>query len=448
MIGPEARKILTIGAGVSLTIAASVGIALIETLIVSSLGAAELAGVTLALSLYNIVFVACLGVVVAITPILSRAVGRQDDSAIRSTAHQAIWVAGAMSAAGLLVLALSSLFLRHLTNTPAELVSSLEYLWGAAPGLPAWILYVALRSILIATNKVRIATFVMLASVPVHAGLAYILTYGTAVSAPLGVLGAGIAYSAISYLTVGAVLVGMVRSRSPLLANVMAGPFRLRWHEFRAIVALGLPMAGRIVLREGTMPASVLLVAPLGAEALAAHAVALRIVSLAGIASFGISNATIARVGMALGSGDWSRARQVGGIAGRLSLIIGLILCLGIVATAEPVARLFLANGDSGLIALAARLLGVCCLFILLDCLQGPAVGALVALQDAKWPLAIFAGGTWLIGFPLAYGLSRALSYPLEAAWAGLIIGSGVSTGLLVLRLRWKLRNGSISVAA
>lgn len=439
MIDPETKKILSIGVGVSATIAASVGVSFIETLIVSVLGAEQLAGVTLAISVYSIIFVSCLGVVVAVNPILSRTIGTRDELAIRCIAHQGIWVAATMSIAGLMALTISPLVLKYLANSPEELAFSLTYLWGAALGFPAWILYVAFRSILIAIDEVKIAAYTMLASVPVHALLAYALTLGTAYTDPLGVLGAGIDYSLTSYATVAVILIRMARSRSPALANVMTGPFQFKKTEFLGIIRLGLPMAARIVLREGTMPASVFLVAPFGAEGLAAHAVALRIVSLASIPTFGISNALITLAGAALGSNDWLRAKRVTAVAIRLSMSIGFLVCVGVVAFSNLFAHLFLPGENIDVIALVVRLLGISCLFILIDSIQGPVVGSLVALSDAKIPLFIFAWGSWLIGFPLAFALSRTLPYPIEGAWVGLILGSVVATSLLFVRLRSKL---------
>jgi MATE family multidrug resistance protein len=435
----ETKTLLSIGAGVSMAIAASVGIALIETLVVSQLGPEALSGVTLALGLYSLVFVGCLGVVVAITPTLAQAVGRGDLPAVRRNAHQAAFVVATVSVVGLLIFALSPWLLSPMASGAGQRDIAFTYLKGAATGLPAWVAYIALRSTLMTLGSVRIATWTMIASVPVHAVMAYALVHGTPISPALGVLGAGIAHNLVSYLTVVVILLVMRRSRTPAVMNVMQGPLRFDGSTYRAIIRLGIPMSARILLREGMLPLSVMLVAPAGAAMVAAHAVALRVVSFAGIASFGISSATLVRVGAAIGAGEWVRARSVTRLATGLCVGIGLTVCLAIVVGAAQISGLFLPP-DPTLISLASRLLAVACVFVLIDCVQGPIAAALVALHDARMPLLIYGVCIWLLGLPLAYVFSRSLPVAVEGVWWGLSVGSACATVLLTLRLRRKMR--------
>jgi MATE family multidrug resistance protein len=435
----EIKSLLSIGAGISMAVAASVGIAVIETLIVARLGADALAGVTLALALYSLVFVGCLGVVVAITPILSRAVGGGDTHAIRCLAHQVGFVAGAMSLIGFVVFALSPVLLAPMASHPGELDVALRYLAGAAPGLTAWLGYIALRSVLMTLGSVRIATITMLASVPVHALMAYALVHGTPWTPELGVLGAGIAHCAVSWVTVAVILLAMRRSGQPLVSAIMRGPVTFSGPEFRAIFRLGIPMSARILLREGMLPASVMLVAPAGGAMIAAHAVAMRVVGLAGIASFGIGSAAIVRVGEALGAGDRRRARDVSRLAIFLSLASGIAASIVIVACAPQIAALFLPAADA-VTPVATRLLMVACVFLLIDCVQGTLGAGLVALQDARVPLAIYAVCIWLVGFPLAHVCASVFPVAAEGVWFGLSIGSAIATALMVVRWRAKFR--------
>jgi MATE family multidrug resistance protein len=429
-----------------MAVAASHGISVIETLIVARLGPDALAGVTLALALYSLIFVACLGVVVAITPILSQAVGRGDAAAVRSLAHQAGFVTATVSAVGLLVFAMSPLLLAPLANSQAELDTALAYLTGAAAGLPAWVGYIGLRSVLMTLGSVRIATWTMLASVPVHALMAWALVHGTPWTPGAGVLGAGVAHCLVSCLTVVVIVMAMRRFGTSAVAQAARGPVRFNAAEYRAIIRLGLPMSARILLREGMLPASVVLVAPAGAAMVAAHAVAMRVVGLAGIVAFGIANATIVRVGEAIGASDWPQARAVTALATRLSLGLGGVICVAIVIGAPQIVGLFL-PADEPMAPMAARLLMVACVFLLIDCVQGPVGAALVAMQDARMPLAIYAVCIWLLGFPLAYVCAGVLPVAAEGVWAGLSAGSALATALIIARLRRKLKSHTFAAA-
>jgi MATE family multidrug resistance protein len=64
----EARALGAISAAVTLTMFAQLAMSAVETVIVARLGVRELAGVTLGLSAFSLMFLATLGVVTAITP--------------------------------------------------------------------------------------------------------------------------------------------------------------------------------------------------------------------------------------------------------------------------------------------------------------------------------------------------------------------------------------------
>jgi len=435
----EARTLAGISLSITVTMFAQLTISAVETLIVARLGVHVLAGVTLALSVYLLVFLFALGVVTAVIPIVAQAHGRGDVEGVRRSGQQGLWVGLTFSIPGVaLLVGFSSIIERAFGKGP-EAVSASDYLLGAAWGLPAWVCYVAVRSLAIATGRVRITTIIMLASVPVHAGLTWWLVFGGFGLPPLGALGAGFAYSLTAF-GAWALLMTIVRT-SPVDAfgSVFRRPFVWDGERYRRIIQLGIPFSCRIMLQEGVLPAAAFALAPYGAAAVAAHAVAAQVVSLAGVFSFGFSVAANKRVSYALGAGVPHHAEHAGWIAIQLATAISALLVAGLLTEPTLVARWVLGNNDPGSVATAARLLPIAACLLFLEGVQSAAGGALNGMQDAKGPLLIAVAGSWAVGMPLAILLAWMTTTPALGLWIGLVIGGCLTTILHLIRFRQKI---------
>ncbi len=279
----------------------------------------------------------------------------------------------------------------------------------------------------------------MLASVPVHAGLTWWLVFGGFGLPPLGALGAGFAYSLTAF---GAwwLLMTIVRA-SPVDAfgSVFRRPFVWDGERYRRIIRLGIPFSFRIMLREGVLPAAAFALAPYGAAAVAAHAVAAQVISLAGVFSFGFSDAANMRVSYALGAGVPHRAKHAGWIAIQLATAISVLLVAALVTEPMQIARWVLGNNDPGSVAAAAKLLPVAGYLLFLEGVQSAAGGALSGMQDAKGPLLIAVAGSWAVGMPLAILLAWMTATPELGLWVGLVIGGCLTTILYLIRFRQKI---------
>jgi len=435
----EARTLAGISLSIAVTMFAQLAISAVETLIVARVGVHVLAGVTLALSVYLLVFLFALGVVTAVTPIVAQAHGRGDVEGLRRSGQQGLWVGLTFSIPGVALLIGFSNIIELAFGKGPEAVSASDYLLGAAWGLPAWVCYVAVRSLAIATGRVRITTIIMLASVPVHAGLTWWLVFGGFGLPPLGALGAGLAYSLTAFGAWG-LLMAIVRA-APVDAfgSVFRRPFVWDGERYRRIIRLGIPFSFRIMLREGVLPAAAFALAPYGAAAVAAHAVAAQVISLAGVFSFGFSDAANMRVSYALGAGVPHRAKHAGWIAIQLATAISVLLVAALVTEPMQIARWVLGNNDPGSVAAAAKLLPVAACLLFLEGVQSAAGGALSGMQDAKGPLLIAITGSWAVGMPLAILLAWMTATPALGLWVGLVIGGCLTTILYLIRFRQKI---------
>lgn len=435
----EARALTSISIAVSVTMFAQLMISAVETLIVARLGVRELAGVTLALGVYSLMFLFALGVVTAVTPIVANADGRGDSDDLRLSGQQGFWVGLTFSIPGMLILLACRSLLHVAIGNGVQADSAADYLSGAAWGLPAWVSYVAVRCLAIATGRVRITTLIMLMSVPVHAGLTWWLVFGGIGVPALGALGAGIAYTLTAF--------GALALLAALLCALPAGAFGTVFHRpfvfdptrYRAIVHLGVPFACRIVLREGVLPIAAFLIAPFRAAAVAAHAVAMRVVALTGVFAFGFSDAANMRVSYALGAATPHRASRAGWIAIQLSTCVSALIAAGVMTAPSVLARWVFGHADASGSAAAAALLPVAAWMVVLDGVQSGAGGALSGLRDARGPLLISIVGSWAVGLPAGLLLARLTPTPVIGMWCGLVAGGCLTTCLYLHRFRSKM---------
>lgn len=435
----EAYALGSTAAAVTATMAAQLTISAVETLAVARLGVAALAGVTLALSLHLLAFLFTLGVVTAVTPLAAQAHGRGDGEEASRFGRQGLLVGLVFSVpAALLLLGVGAVLVLR-TGGGAEARAAGQYLLGAAWGLPAWVCYVAVRSLAVATGRVRVTTAIMVGTVPVHAALTWWLVFGGGGLPALGAFGAGLAY-ALAAVAAWGLLVAIDRATADgALGQTLRGPFRWDVPRAHAIMRLGLPFACRIVLREGVLPVAALALVPFGTEAVAAHAVAARVLDLAGACCFGFSDAANVRVGAAIGAGTRHRIGFIGQVAVQLSLGVSGLLAVAIVAASSTVASLVLGPASTREVAAAAALLPLAALLLVLESAQSALGGALSGMRDARGPLVIALLSTWGLGLPVGIGLAWATATPAAGVWGGLVLGGCVTTAFYAIRFRRKL---------
>ena len=78
---------------------------------------------------------------------------------------------------------------------------------------------------------------------------------------------------------------------------------------------MGFPIGGAVVMETGLFAASTLFMGLIGTAQLAAHQIALQLASIAFMVPLGLSHAATIRIGLAVGAGDWPRARLAGWVA-------------------------------------------------------------------------------------------------------------------------------------
>jgi MATE family multidrug resistance protein len=414
-----------------------------DVLLLGWVGAHTLAAGQLGVNLFVLFLVFGMGLVMAASPLMAKQLGMRRHSVreIRRTVRQALWAATAITIPVWLILWNTESVLLAMGEDPILSADAGRFAralqWGMLPAL----YYLVLRTFVAALEKPIWSLVVGLCGVTFNATVNYGLIFGRFGLPQLGLVGAGVGSSLANLFLFLAMVVVVTRHRRFRRYRLFGRFWRPDWPRFRDVWRLGLPIAVTIGLEVSVFNAAVFLMGRFGAEAIAAHAVALNIAALTFMVPLGLSQAATVRVGFAYGRRDRAGIARAGWTAFTLSVSFMTLTALIMLAFPLQLVTLFLDPADAGnrpVIPLAISFLFVAALFQIFDGAQAVGAGMLRGLHDTRIPMAFAAFGYWIVGGGVAVTLSIGLG------WKGLGIWTGLATGLAIVAAlmlsRWSRR--------
>ncbi|NJN19455.1 MAG: MATE family efflux transporter [Oscillochloris sp.] len=368
-----------------------------DSILVAGLGVVALGGVGAALQVIFVLTAALSGLSVGASVLVSQAFGAGKLADAGSRARQAlIWSVVISLPLGLIGIPLSPAIISLFGLPPATDIIASEYLTITIGGSSALTIMLLAGGVLRGANDSRTPMVVTLWSNVLNVGLSYVLIYGVFGFPALGAAGSAWGTVIARVLGAAALIWVLVRGRNGVRvsgAGGMAG-WRPYLPDLRSILRIGMPAALEEVLVITAFAFLTPLVATLGTIPLAAHRVALNVLSLAFLPGIGLGLAATALVGQAVGAQRPDEARAVTAIALRWGLIwLGGLMVIFIVS-APWLARIF--GDDPELVAVSAATIQVIALaqpFWAITFVYG---GALRGTGDTRTPLVITGTINWM----------------------------------------------------
>jgi MATE family multidrug resistance protein len=196
---------------------------------------------------------------------------------------------------------------------------------------------------------------------------------------------------------------------------------KVSWAEFRRIIAIGLPIAGQMVIEVTSFAFSAVMMGWIGDVPLAAHQVAMGMASFTFMIANGVAMAVTIRVSYQLGLKDFASMEKVAFSSVHLVLAYMSLCGLAFMLLKFQLPKLF--TPDPEVIVQAAALLMVAALFQFFDGLQVVCLGILRGFTDVKIPMLIAGISYLLIGLPVSYLFAFVLGYGPEGIWFGFVAG-------------------------
>jgi multidrug resistance protein, MATE family len=414
----EFRPMLRLAAPLAIAELGWMFMGIVDTLMAGPLGPAAVGAGSVGGMVFFPIAICGTGMLLGMDTLVSQAFGANNQQDARRTLVSGIWLGTAL--APLVALVLWSLIpvLRaaHVNPRVMEMLGPFirNLLWGVWPLL----LYAACRRYLQAMNIVKPVTFALVSANIVNAAGNWVLMYGHWGAPNMGVAGSALSTSisrAYMAAVLGAIVVWHERRTGDLLFHVSWRPDVAR---IRRLIELGLPAAGQVLFEGAVFAIVTTMAARLDEASLAAHGIAVNVISTTFMVPLGISSAAAVRVGQAYGRRDIHAAAVAGWTALLLSSLFMGAAGLLLAAVPRWIVRLYMS--DAAVVTIGALLLRIAAVFELFDGLQVVAGGALRGLGDTRTPMLVHLVGYWAVGMPIVYGLCFPLDWGARGIWVGL----------------------------
>lgn len=430
--GEDVRELFALAAPVTLVQLGLMSMGAVDTLMVGRVSPEDLAAVAIGNLYFFGMAIFGQGVLYALDPVISQAVGARDDVGVARGVQRGLLLSVALASVAMLLLVPSGPLLTLARQPPDVIPIAADYTRGLILGVFPFYAFGVFRQSLQAMGNVRPIVITVLVANALNIGLNWTLIFGNLGAPPLGAVGSAWATSMSRWFLV--FLVGT-------LAWSRLRPAVIPWRResfalgpLLRFLRVGAPIGAQQALEFGVFGAAGLLMGLLGTIAVASHQVALQLAALTFMVPVGVAQATSVVVGQAVGRESPAAARRAVG-AGLVTVTIFMTFTAAMFLSAPGLlSRIF--SSDPVVVAAAAALLPIAGVFQVFDGVQVAAAGALRGVGDTRVPMLLNLLGFWVIGLPVSVLLGFPIGLGPQGVWWGLAVGIGVVGVLLLLRVR------------
>lgn len=443
----EARSMLALSWPMVLTNVAQTAMTATDVILMGHLGPDSLAAGALGANLYMAVLIFGIGVMAAVTPMISIELGRNRHAVreVRRTVRQGFWAALTIVGPMWLFLWQAETILRAMGQDPELSRAAASYVHTLQWGLLPFFFYLVMRGFVAALQRPFVASVVVVIAVAFNALANWCLMFGKLGFPALGLPGSGLATS-VSSLAMALGLALMIRLDRRFRRYRIFGRFWVAdWQRYRAFWRLGLPIGTTLAFEVIIFNGAAMLMGLIGPTSLAAHAIAIQIASLAFMVPMGIGQAATVRVGRAFGAGDKDGIARAGAVALMLGLGFMVLTALTMLFAPQILVAPFLdmsKTGASEVAAMAMSFLFYAAIFQIADGAQVVGSSILRGLEDTRVPMLYAGLGYWVIGLPLSAALGLWTPLAGIGIWIGLAVGLTIVAFLMLGRWRARARLG------
>ena len=423
---------------------ASMAFGVLDTAMTGHASAADLAAMSLSISVYITVFVGLMGVVHALIPIQAQHFGAGRLHEVGRSWGQGVWLALGLAFVGAVLMMFPDMWLSFSGDIAPEVRARVtSYLRALALALPAALVFRTVYALGTAVSRPKIVMAINLSAIGVKASLNWVLIYGHLGLPALGATGAGLATAITSWLSLGIGLWVITHDRYfDRFALTLGTP---SWPAQKELLRLGLPMGGSYLVEVCAFTFMALLVARDGTYVSGGHQIMSNLAALCYMMPMALGVATAAVTAQAIGAGRPRQAQQ-NSLAGMALGLSGALLTSAVLLIGRP---LILAayTDDPQVAAVASTLLMIIPVFHICDSVQCINSYVLRAYKVAVVPLLLqiialagvgLAGGWWLGFGPGRGGLDWLRTFLMPGSptgagtmWLMAMLGLALSAVLL-----------------
>lgn len=402
-----------------LTMMSQTMMSLTDTWMVGRLGTAELAAVGLAGTLTWSIFSFFNGTISAVNTFTAQYYGAGENRRASVNTWQGLYLCLLFWAA-LALLGLGSGFFFDLMKPSAQvrqLGTAYARIRLAGGGL--FTIYLCLSCFFRGIGNTKTPMKVVVAANLINIVFDYLLIFGKLGFPALGVRGAAIATVFANFVAALSLLLIFLSRRyhDHFFSRQTIG---LKWSEMKRLLRVGSPIGVQYFLDMGSFLVFAAMIGRMGDQQLAAHNIALRLLSLSFMPCFGISIAATSLVGQYLGRKDPQRALLSGYTAIKLGLLYSFSVAVLFLFFRHQLIAVF--DDSAQVLRYGTSILLLAAAFQLFDAVGITSSGGLRGAGDTRWTMVVGVSYAWLLFVPLALGFGYALGMGVVGAWIGATI--------------------------
>ena len=443
----EARALWQLAWPILIGQLANVGMSVVEVAMAGHASANDLAGVALGVSIWNMVIITLMGVMMAVSPVVSHLVGARDFSQVPHVVRQALWQALGVSLVAVLLANLAGSIFDHLALEPQVRELAKDFVLITSLALPAFAAYRVLYGYSVSLNQTKPVMVIALGALLLNVVVNWLLVFGKLGLPQLGGLGCAWATLVCVWFNLLALIWWMRRAsayRSTWPFDRFEWP---HWPQLRNLMHLGLPIGITYFAETSAFSLIALLIAKFGSTEMAAHQIALNFSSLVFMVPLSLGLALLTRVGQSLGAGEPAAARFRAWVGVAMALAFAVLSASAMALFNTQIAAAY--TSDAAVASAAAQLLLLAALFQLPDAMQVATSCAIRGYKVTRAPMLIQLTAFWVFSLPLGYALGLAPAWlawaptePMAAKgfWIALVVGLSVAALGLSALLRFVAR--------
>ncbi|HEX3436997.1 MAG TPA: MATE family efflux transporter [Pseudacidobacterium sp.] len=431
----ELRSLLALAIPVILSEIGWMSMSIVDTIMVGRLSAEAIGAVGMGNAIYYAPALFGIGILLGLDTLVSQAHGRGDFDECHRWLSQGVYIAAGFTPVLMLLLWAAPLALPYIGVNQAVSQQTSDYLrvlnWGTLPLL----LYAAFRRYLQGVKRVAPVTFALISANLINWAGNWALIYGHLGFPAMGVRGSALSTCMARVYMAAVLIFAAWRNEAERGHRLFAHWPGVVFSRVRALLNLGVPAAGQIVMEVGAFGAATVMAGRLAPVALAAHQIALNCAAFTYMVPLGTSAAAAVSVGHAIGAGDGPRARRAGWLA--LAVGVGFMACAALLFLTAPHAILLVYTNQKYVVDMGVPLLALAAAFQIFDGIQTIATGALRGLGETRIPMLANFAGYWIFGLPLGYFLCFIRNRGIFGIWTGLTLAL-VFIALIILWKWWR----------
>lgn len=404
---------------------------------VGRLGPEALAGVALGNTIFFNTLIFCMGVLMAVGPLVSQAFGADDDDAIGRSVRQGLWLAAGLGLVAFAVIYNGETLLRWLGQSDQNVIRAGAYLRAIAWGIFPFLGMVALRSFAEAVSRPRAVTAIVMSGVGVNIFMNWVLMFGKFGFPAMGLVGTGWASTCVYTVNFLMLAFWVLRQRDFRKYHIFSRLSRPDPHMFKELFRIGWPIGGSMGIEMSLFMLTVIMMGWIGTTQLAAHQVAVQCAAFTFMVPLGIGMASSVRVGQETGRRNQDGARRAGLTGVGLSVAFMSLAALLFLTFPQQVVSLYLDLSEPAnreVVSMAVQLLFFAAAFQIVDGVQVAVMGALRGMKDTYQPMVLSVLSYWGVGLVSGYLLAFPGGMREKGLWIGLVLGLATAAVLLMVR--------------